>query len=367
VIGATRDGANVNADVPRRVAAAGKAAAKSARRVKAVDVAERAGVSVATVSLVANGTTAGRVSEETRARVQEAIDDLGYVVHSAARSLATGRRHCVAFVAHDMTNPFIAAIASGVADAIGDDMQLLLAVRGKTAKIPGVRDILDFGVDGLLVNFPSVDLQNGLAAQRPIVYLDSAPSTGDQASVYFDLRTGARQLATHLGELGHRKIAYIDATRPWSTFADRRRNLTQALKQQVGGTVIRARADIDVESARKVVRESWQDWLRAGVTAIVTAADVMAYGVMTELAEQGVSVPGQLSIASFDDIAFSALTSPTLTSVRLPAHELGVEGAALLIEVIARGQRASRKVQLPTELIVRASTGPAPKSSRVAR
>jgi LacI family transcriptional regulator len=346
----------VSVDVAKQIAAAGG----PARRVRAVDVAERAGVSVATVSLVANGSTAGRVSEETRVRVQEAIDGLGYVVHSAARSLATGRRHCVAFVAHDLTNPFIAAIASGVADAIGDDLQLLLAARGKTATSPDVRDILDFGVDGLLVNFPSVARQNGGAPQRPIVYLDDALSGEYQASVYFDLRTGARQLAAHLAGLGHRKIVYLDATRPWPSFAERRRSLTLALKQQVGGTVVRARADIDVDAARRVVRESWPDWKRAGVTAIVTAADVMAYGVMTELAELGVSVPGQVSIASFDDIAFSALTSPTLTSVRLPAYDLGFEGAALLVELIARGDRAIRKVQLPTQLVVRASTGAVP-------
>jgi LacI family transcriptional regulator len=331
--------------------------AEPARRIKAVDVAERAGVSVATVSLVVNGTSAGRVSDKTRVRVQQAIDDLGYVVHSAARSLATGRRHCVAFVAHDMTNPFIATIAAGVADAIGEDKQLLLAVRGNSAKMPQVRDILDFGVDGLLVNFPSVRLQNGAASRRPIVYLDNGPSGDEQASVYFDLRSGARQLADHLAELGHRRIAYLDATRPWPTFAERRRHLTQALKQRVGGTVVRARADINVDSARAVVRESWQDWVRDGVTAVVAAADVMAYGVMTELADLGVSVPGQLSVASFDDIAFSALTSPTLTSVRLPAYQLGFEGAGLLNELIADGVRASRKVQLPTQLIVRASTG----------
>jgi LacI family transcriptional regulator len=310
---------------------------------------------------VANGTTAGRVSDETRVRVQDAIDELGYVIHSAARSLATGRRHCVAFVAHDMSNPFIASIASGVADAIGDDMQLLLAVRGGGAKMPDVRDILDFGVDGLLVNFPSVSLQNSSPAQRPIVYLDNGLSTDEHANVYFDLRSGARQLAVHLAELGHRDIAYIDATRPWPTFAERRRAFAQALKQAAPGptSIVRVRADIDVNSARSVTQACLAEWTEAGITAIVAAADVMAYGVIAELAEQGLDVPEQFSVASFDDIAFSALTSPPLTSVRLPSYELGLEGAALLTELIARGDRAVRRVQLPTQLSVRASTGPA--------
>ena len=99
-------------------------------RVKATDVAASAQVSVATVSLVANGKAAGRVSESTVRRVQQAIEELGYIVNQAARSLATGRRQCVALVAQDMTNPFISAIAAGVAEALGTQTQLLLAVSG---------------------------------------------------------------------------------------------------------------------------------------------------------------------------------------------------------------------------------------------
>src|SRR5882757_5991649 len=110
------------------MAKAGEAAQRP--RAKAVDVAARAGVSIATVSLVANGKAAGRVSERTSRRVLRAIEDLGYVVNSAARSLATGRRQCVALVASDMTNPFISTIAAGVSEALGAQTQLLLAVSG---------------------------------------------------------------------------------------------------------------------------------------------------------------------------------------------------------------------------------------------
>src|SRR5277367_5652363 len=119
-------------------------------RVKATDVAARARVSVATVSLVANDKAAGRVSESTVRRVRQAIDELGYVVNQAARSLATGRRQCVALVAQDITNPFISAIAAGVAEALGTQTQLLLAVSGSGSQEPDMRHVFSAGVDGVL-------------------------------------------------------------------------------------------------------------------------------------------------------------------------------------------------------------------------
>src|SRR5436309_1665672 len=113
-------------------------------RAKAVDVAQLAGVSTATVSLVANGKADGRVSDETTQRVLRAIEQLGYVIHPAARSLATGRHQCVALVARDMTNPFISTIAAGVTEGLGGDIQLMLTVTGSGNRVPNVEQVLNF-------------------------------------------------------------------------------------------------------------------------------------------------------------------------------------------------------------------------------
>jgi LacI family transcriptional regulator len=329
-------------------------------RVKATDVAARARVSVATVSLVANDKAAGRVSESTVHRVRQAIDELGYVVNQAARSLATGRRQCVALVAQDMTNPFISAIAAGVAEALGGQTQLLLAVSGAGSQEPDMRYVFGTDVDGVLLDYPVTVPPDVLDAQRPIVIMDDPRIPDGASSVCFDLQAGASQLADHLVTLGHRTIGYLDSPRPAATFADRRRYLTDQLRRlHKDVRLLRVHSDIDIAAARAKVLASWPAWAEAGVTAIVAASDVQAYGVLGALAQLGVDVPGRVSVASFDDLPFAAIVSPPLTAISLPAFDLGFEAATLLEDIIERGNRARRSVVLPTRLTIRGSTGPA--------
>lgn len=330
-------------------------------RAKAVDVASRAKVSIATVSLVANGKASGRVSEDTYQRVMQAIDELGYVVNSAARSLATGHRQCVALVAQDMTNPFISTIAAGVADALGTQTQLLLAVSGSGSQTPDVEQVLNFGVDGVLLDFPMARGAGIPETRCPVVLLDDPHTPKGTSSVYFDFQRSARDLAEHLTRLGHRTVVYLDAPRQATTFRDRRRHLSEELKRQdKRAKILRSSSDIEIDSARTTATASWPTWERAGATAIVTASDVQAYGVLAALADLGVPVPGRMSVAAFDDLPFAAIFTPALTAISVPAFELGFEAATLLKDIIKRGDRAQRSILLPTRLVERASTGPAP-------
>lgn len=334
-------------------------------RAKAVDVAARAQVSVATVSLVANGKADGRVSERTRQRVLKAIDELGYVINSAARSLATGRRHCVALIARDMTNPFISTIAAGVSAALGTQIQLLLAVSGSGSQTPDVGQVLNFGVDGVLLDFPIALGDAHPEPPCPVVLLDDPKTPKGSPSVSFDLQHGAQALATHLTTLRHHTIVYLDTPRQLATFQDRRRYLTDQLKRHDKSVqIIRTPVEIEVEAARTAVVKSWPAWERAGATAIVAASDVQAYGALAALAEHGVDVPGRVSVASFDGLPFSAITFPPLTAISLSAFDLGFEAATLLQDIIERGDRANRRVLLPTQLVERSSTGPAPARRR---
>jgi LacI family transcriptional regulator len=329
-------------------------------RVKAVDVAARARVSVATVSLVASGKAAGRVSESTYLRVQQAIDELGYIVNPAARSLASGRRQCVALVAQDMTNPFISTIAAGVAEALGTQTQLLLAVSGSGRQEPDMRHVFSAGVDGVLLDFPLAVPRDEIEAQCPVVLMDDPRTPNGASSVCFDLAAGASELADHLLGLGHRTVVYLDAPRPVATFADRRRYLTEQLRRQHKEVrILRTHSDIEIGAARAKVLANWASWAEAGATAIVAASDVQAYGVLGALADLKVEVPGRVSVASFDDLPFAAIVSPALTAISLPAFDLGFEAATLLQDIIERGNRARRSVVLPSRLTVRNSTGPA--------
>jgi LacI family transcriptional regulator len=333
-------------------------------KVKAVDVAAAAGVSTATVSLVVNGKTDGRVADATVARVREVIAELGYTVNASASALVTGRHHCIGLVASDVTNPFISTVAAGVADALGDDHQLVLAVTGADRPGPDLDRILAFGVDGLLLDLPLADEVHARDPSCPVVVLDDAPSRSVASTVSFDVGDAARALATHLVDLGHQRIAYLDAVRPLATFRSRRQALTSRLRRlNGGGLLLTARAPIDLEAARIAVRDSWPLWSSKGITALVTAADLQAYGALAAFDDLGVNVPSAVSLASFDGLPYATITNPALTTVTLPAFELGREGAHLLAELIA-GNTAAPSIELPARLDIRASTAPAPAGGR---
>lgn len=325
-----------------------------------MDVAARAGVSVATVSFVVNGKAEGRVSPATRLRVLDAIAALGYVTDASARALATGRRRQVALLAHDMTNPFTAQVAAGAATGIaeatdGTGHLLLLLAAGLDE--PDVEPVGAATVDGVLINYPGT-----LPAGRPdlpVVHLDDPAAGGHQVSL--DVAVGARELARHLADLGHRHVLHLDSNRPWSTFAERRAAFADEFARLVPGAVVTDdRCDIDLAAARDHAAQRAEGWRRSGATAVVAATDVQALGVLAGLHGAGVAVPGQLSVAGFDDIPFAEVSSPPLTTVALPARELGHRGAVLLAQVIEDpAAPPGEPVVLPAHLVVRGSTGPA--------
>ena len=333
---------------------------KPVNRVRAVDVAARAEVSVATVSMVVNGKAAGRVSPAVQERVTAVIAEMGYTVNPAARSLVTGRSRCIALIASDVTNPYISTIAAGVAAAIGSDYQLLLAVSGAERDLPDIPKVLAFGVDGVLVNLPVSDAIRERAPDLPIVALDDPGAPAAVSRVFFAVKPGARALSEHLVEFRHRTIVYLDVPRPYATFTVRRRALVERFRQLADdATVIVARSNIDVEAARDVVRREWKSWRAQGVTAVVTCADVQAYGALAAFTDMNVDVPGDVSLASFDGLPFASITNPALTTVTLPAFELGRRGAQLLSQLLADRNPGVSTLELASTLTVRASTGPA--------
>jgi LacI family transcriptional regulator len=317
--------------------------------VKATDVAARAGVSIATVSLVVNGKGAGRVSADTRSRVEQAVRELGYVVNPAARSLVTGTHGRIALLTDDLVNPFIAAIASGVGAALGRDTALLLAtgVRADPAALTSV------GVDGMLVHRagPAGPATGG--GPVPVVVLDEPGVAGGPTGVHFDVTRGATALGTHLASLGHRRVAYVDSARTRTSFTRRREVFTAAF----GGAVSVVSCGLDLALARDLTTDALAGWCRAGITAVVAATDVQAYGVLAALTHAGVAVPQNFSVASFDDNDLSSITAPPLTTVAMDAVELGRRAVALLLEEVRGAAPAGRTVTLPSSLVIRSSTG----------
>lgn len=316
-------------------------------------VAERAGTSIATVSLVVNGKDRGRVSAPIATRVRDAVAELGYVVDHAASSLARGSGDLVVLIAPDLSNPFFAEVIRGVRDTLGDRFQLVLSVteRGEQPVGEDVRRFERLRPAGILVDAPAGAVST--VAGVPVVLLD-APGGSD--AVNYDLEPGIDALVAHLRDAGHTRVGYLDGTSRADTFAVRRELFERACRRSgIALSGIRARADLAIDAASTVASAVLDDWLTDGVTAVVAAADTLAYGVLLATADRGVAVPGRLAVAGFDDLPSSSVTAPALTSVALPGADLG--RAAALRLVAAVDGAVTETPPLPTRLVPRASTG----------
>jgi LacI family transcriptional regulator len=316
-------------------------------------VADRAGTSIATVSLVVNGKERGRVSEPIAARVRDAVEELGYVVDHAASSLARGSGDLVVLIAPDLSNPFFAEVIRGIRDTVGDRYQLVLSVTERGAQ-PGTADVRRFErlrPAGILVDAPASPEVS--SSSVPVVLLDAPDGPG---AVDYDLSPGVRDLVAHLHERGHRRVGYLDGTSRAATFGVRRVLFEEACAA-AGITVseVTARADLTVDAAAAATEHVIEAWEDDDVTAVVAAADTLAYGVLRVASTLGIDVPGELAVAGFDDLPSSSVTAPALTSVALPGAALG-RAAALRLLAEIDGTDAEPAV-LPARLVPRASTG----------
>jgi LacI family transcriptional regulator len=320
------------------------------------EVARQAGVGVATVSRVLNGSPA--VREETRRRVLAAIAELGYAPNPAARALSTGRTLSIGVVAPFFTRPSVIERLRGVSDVLAAaGYQLVLF----DVERPG-QDTVSFrtlpgGLDGLLsisLCPPEADLARFEAASMPVVLVDHPDERLPR--VYTDDVAGGRLATEHLLALGHRRIAFIgDVERNphgFTSSAMRRSGYEQALA--AAGCAIEPelvrRAAHGREPAAALTRELLSS--QRPPTAIFAASDTQAFGALEAAESLGVDVPGDLSVVGYDDIELARYMG--LTTVAQPLHESGVCGAQMLLDALGGAAISGR--QLPVELTVRTST-----------
>ena len=306
-------------------------------------VAERAGVSPATVSRVLNGNYP--VAVDTRRRVEKAIRDLDYVVNAHARALLHSSSGMVGAIVNDISDPFFGAIAQGI-QATAATMNRLVVICSSDGdpaqEIAYIEMLRRHRADAIiLVGAAPEDTTyrrhlavhaRGLrsAGSRLVLCGRPAPSRSIPAQVVeFGNFDGARAITAHVIERGHRRIAYITGPSGRSTTRERLRGFRQA-----------ARASNVTVDERLIVtgdfgRESGYDAVRkllhngAEFTALCAANDVMAIGAMTALREAGIKVPEEVSVVGFDDIPAARDVTPALTTVRLPLAEGGRRAAAI--------------------------------------
>ncbi|MFC4452551.1 LacI family DNA-binding transcriptional regulator [Deinococcus sonorensis] len=328
------------------------------------DIASHAGVSKMTVSKVVNKQPG--ISEATRQRVLQAIEDLGYTANASARALAGGRTNTLGVVVPSIGPQYISEVVRG-ADLTAYDAGLDLLI--STTQEDTIHERQNVGrltrglVDGLLMVLPrSLDRYAEALQQArvPVVVVASADSAVPFPLVDADHYHGARLAVSHLLELGHQRIGFIAGRRETSASLERLRGyreglLTAGLPFDPGlvrpgeytqpGGFAAARALLDLPQPP---------------TAIFAANDLSAFGAMEAIKDRGLRVPDDLSVIGFDDIPHAGQVHPALTTIRQPLVEMGTAGTRMLLNLLHGGLPVTERLVLPTELVVRASTGPPP-------
>jgi DNA-binding LacI/PurR family transcriptional regulator len=335
----------------------------ASRRATARDVAQRAGCSASTVSLVFTGKDTGRVSPQLRGLIFAAAADLGYRVNSTASALARGQLESIGFVGPDPTNPFFSMVLEGLTRHLGSAFSLtvLMPEDGEDYSLSTVRRAMAGNLAGLILASPGTEFLESFVPTCPTVILDAGGTAGDLPSVDLDLRGAVRELSGYLAALGHHRVGYVGVSRKKKVSLQYRREELQAgLLRHGSGLAVDdlVLEGMTIKDAFDGFRRIWPAWSAAGVTAVVCGDDLHAYGVLRAARALSLDVPGDLSLVGFNDLPYSELTRPALSTVNLFATRLGTEAAALLGRYIRTGRTPASKV-LPSALVVRESTGPA--------
>ncbi|WP_434054264.1 MAG: LacI family DNA-binding transcriptional regulator [Roseibium sp.] len=345
------------------------------KSVRIRDVAVVAGVSTATVSRALSNPDL--LTETTRNAVFAAIRATGYRVNRAARTLRTRQAGAILLLVPNLGNPFFSQILAGISEKLGDhDMSVLIAdtkdlvTEGKFL----VDHFLNAQIDGVVCldgSLPEAELEqfrrNGVADK--IVFACEWVHSAGLPSVRSDNVEGARLAVRHLHELGHRKIAHV--TGPGDnvlTYARRQGMLEERARLQLP---VRdewiVRGDFSLESGRRAATQILG--LAERPSAVFCASDQVAFGLMSTLEANGLSIPDDISVVGFDDIELSDFYIPALTTIRQDRRALGTKAASLLLECIepkttVRSDRM-KPVVVGVELVVRNSTAPPKSKARV--
>lgn len=324
------------------------------RKATIVDVARAAEVSTGTVSHVLSG--ARYVRPETRARVEQAIGELGYRPSTIARALTSRRTKTVGMVVPDVTNPFFSDLIWQVERALTDSGYALIfgnSANDSERERRYLEGLLERQVDAaVLVVTAEADesLIRRVAAEVPAVQVDREAVAAD--AVVGDNAAGTAAAVDHLVSLGHRRIALVNGDERLPTARERRAGFEAALARHGLSAVAHESGEFTLESGRALAARA----LDAGPDAVLAGNDLIAMGVINAAAERGLRVPDDLSVVGYDDIAYAAFTSPPLTTVRQPGGEMGSETARLLLSRLDGHDGPPRRVVVHPELVVRGST-----------
>jgi LacI family transcriptional regulator len=328
------------------------------------DVAQAAGVSIATVSRVLNGSP--RVSDDARDRVWSAVAELDYWPNTAAQSLTTRRSNAIGVLLPDLYGEFFSEVIRGIDHAARQVKQqvLISSSHADTNTVLSAARAMRGRIDGLIMMAPdqgSIEPIHQIARRFPVLLLNPRSAVAGCSTVSISNFEGARTVVGHLLSLGHTRIAIVNGPKGNVDAEERRRGYRDAF----------ARADLPASATLELCGDftessgfdSAQDLLRLWPrpTAVFATNDAMALGLLSALQTEHVRVPEDLAIVGFDDIAIARYASPPLTTIHVDAFELGERSVQLLLQAMSSETgRACHDEVLPAPLVIRRSCGATP-------
>jgi len=332
------------------------------------DVAERAGVSVSTVSYVLNDS--GPVAPERRARILDAVEVLKYTPNESARNLKRRSASTIGLVVPDLANQFFALLTEGVerAAAARDVLVVLCApeATGEEESLNG-RLLRSQRLDGIIYlsgTTTSASSMLELTRLGPVVLVDEQLPGLELPCVVSDNRRGARELAAYVLSQGHRQITVIGGPKQLWTGEQRLAGYREAVAAaglDLDGLPVLI-GDYHQSSGSELAAQALAGPRSTWPTALLCANDLMAVGVLEQCKLLGVRVPEDLSVVGFDDLPFASLLTPRLTTVRQPAREMGERAANVLFDLLEGRGDVALGDPFPVSVQVRDSVA-APRGS----
>jgi LacI family transcriptional regulator len=326
-----------------------------------VQVAQRAGVSPATVSRVTNGRST--VDKRLAKRVWQAIEELGYTPNPQARALVSGRSRVLGLLVSEITNPFFPELMQSFEDIAGEhDFEVMVGSTNynrERAKI-FIRRLVQRKAEGVAVmtfRAESHFLDELIAEDIPLVTIDESANAARSLVLEVDYAQGIDEAVQHLALLGHRRIGFASGPMPHLTNMRRKDAFIHSVKK-IGLPAASAPVfigDHTFEGGTQAATHFLR--LKSRPTAIVCSNDMMAIGVLRVTAERGISVPGDMSVVGFDDIHLAEFVNPPLTTVRMSRQDLADAAFKGLERLWTKEARSSRDpIRVGTHLVVRQST-----------
>ena len=337
----------------------------SKKRITSQDVADLAGVSRTTVSLVLNDVEGIHISPETRKKVHDSAEELGYIPNATAQALATQRAKAIGLVMtrsphHIASDTFLPQILGGLLNVVKQH-KLRLLIESVEAEHQD-REYLELArakhIDGMILLTPRIDdvaLKRLEEVDVSTVVMGKLTDS-NLYSVDVDNRQAAKKAVEYLLELGHTRIACISNAPPsYSAAPDRVLGYKDAMTSAgiIPNDDLIQYADFDPQSGFDCMQSLLA--YENEFTAVFVASDNVAMGVKSALREADLRIPDDISIMGFDDIPWAQYSDPPLTTIHLPAQELASEACLVLLNLMKGSEPEERNLVLDTELVVRQS------------